>query len=457
MSQICLEPGASIFRIFVKCASIMRRIPETLLHGSLSLSDQLLVSGATFATTAMVARNCSTALLGEFILAWTIVSFVRTIQERLILAPFIAFRYRPGYDRKSFKASSIGHQLVFAAVCCVFVGFVALCLWAIGAGSSVRGLAIGLVFTVPNILVRDHLRGMSLAESEFAATLLFDSVVVALQLLLMVVLLQTDTFTPTTATLAMGAGCIPPVLTWYIWKFHVFDLSWNVFKRDWWSNWIYSRWLLVARLFGIAPYLGIPWVLASFIDREATGIFGNCTSLVGISMTFVVGVNNMFQPKTVRSLHQGGIPAMLRCLGEACVVFLTTLSLLSTLFYFYGDYALAMIYGDDFKNYGWLVFLLSVSTLAVSFAIVIGNGLAAMGNSRDYFFGEFVGCVAAMSTACLLIPKFGLWGAAVALIAGGIAASLSSAYSLVRNVISYCNEKNASTGQITMHLRSKGI
>jgi len=151
---------------------------------------------------------------------------------------------------------------------------------------------------------------------------------------------------------------------------------------------------------------------------------------------FVTGANNMFLPRTVHELHHRGMRSMLNTVGEALTVIFSVLTCVSIIFWFFGG-TLLSIYGDRFKDFAVLAFLLSVSTLAVSVSTIFGNGLTALRRSRDFFWGEVSCCVVSIVAAVLLIPIYGLNGAAFSQILGGLTATVVTGLTLFRGVRAY--------------------
>ena len=121
-------------------------------------------------------------------------------------------------------------------------------------------------------------------------------------------------------------------------------------------------------------------------------------------------------------------------LVESIVIIASVLCLISLGFAFFGDRVLGLLFGPVYGCYGHIAFLLSLSTLSVSFSVLFGNGLAALGNSRQYFWGEFACCLMSVGTAAVLIPRWGLAGAAESLILGGLAASVVTGITLARAI-----------------------
>ena len=65
------------------------------------------------------------------------------------------------------------------------------------------------------------------------------------------------------------------------------------------------------------------------------------------------------------------------------------------------------------------------------------NGLTALKNAKDFFWGEISCCVTSIFAAVFLIPIYGLNGAAVSHILGGLAATVVTGLTLLRGVRSH--------------------
>jgi O-antigen/teichoic acid export membrane protein len=144
---------------------------------------------------------------------------------------------------------------------------------------------------------------------------------------------------------------------------------------------------------------------------------------------FVNGVNNMFQPLTIREMHEKGLPAMLSTLFESILVVVSVLTVFSIAILFFSGEVLT-IYGKQYPTYRLLCFLMSISVCCVSISTLLGNGLAALGVSKGYFWGEIACFTAAVVSACILLPLLGVNGAAIATTLGGVAATVVTAITL---------------------------
>jgi O-antigen/teichoic acid export membrane protein len=408
-----------------------------LSRGLISLFDQIVVSGCTFFTMYLVSQNCSKADVGTFALAATVINFIRTVQERAIAAPYLAFAYQPGFKRNSFRGSSFMHQGVLSFVVAILAIAAVGVGWGLGVSSPILAVVASLVVTLPLLMIRDQIRAISAANFEFIPQLVLDIAVGFVQFGGLFFLAWANQFSIAYVYVALGLACAIPCLAWF-WQHRAsLEIDRTSLLSDWNHNWRYSRWLVGARVLGIFGYLAVPWIVAYFLDKSETGAFAVCSSLVGISLMFVTGLNNLFQPRTIRELHRSGMRGMKSTLVESIVVVSGVLCAISIGFALFGDIVLELLFGPAYRSYGHIAFLLSLSTLTVSFSVLFGNGLAALGNSRQYFWGEFACCAVSVSSAALLIPWLGLAGAAQSLIFGGIAASVVTGLTLVRAIPLY--------------------
>lgn len=422
----------------------------------IAFADQITVSAGTFLSVLLVSRNCSEAEMGVFSLAWTIVAFVRTVQERAIAAPFLAFTYSPGFDRPTFRGSTLVHQSCFALFCSTVIALAATVAWILDSFQGQLLFGLSLAFALFLNLARDQMRAVSYTDFAVIRLWALDIAVVASQLLVLVTLSWMKLFSLTNANLALGFGCALPVLVWLVRIRHSFRIDHATVVSDWFHNWHYSRWLVAARVLGTAPIVAVPWLILCFEGKEGTGAYAVCTSLVGVSLMFVTGINNLFQPRTVLEFQRNGVRGMLTTIAESIGLIGFVLICISVTFWFYGGQLLT-IFGPQYTKYGFVAFLLSLSTLSVSVSTLLANGLAALKKSTGFFWGEFCYCIVTISFAATLIPMQGLAGAAVSMILGGLGATVVTAVMLSREIANVERTQRASVLKSTVLMDDRSI
>ena len=178
----------------------------------------------------------------------------------------------------------------------------------------------------------------------------------------------------------------------------------------------------------------IPFFIIMMMDEASAAGFGTSAGLVGLSLTFIMGSNNFFQPRTIKAYHEGGLARMLRTIYDAAGVLGAILLLIVVLFAVAGSQLLGIIYGPGYVMYGPLTVLLSGAMFFLGVSTVLGNGLAALGRPKGHFAGEAAYSVVTVVAAGMLIPRWGLIGAASALLLSSIVVVGVTAFVLWRLV-----------------------
>lgn len=141
----------------------------------------------------------------------------------------------------------------------------------------------------------------------------------------------------------------------------------------------------------------------------------------------------MYQPKTVLEFQKNGSRGMTSVLMESVFIVTIVLTVVSVFFWFFGDQVLRY-YGANYAKYGYLVFLLSISTLIASISAMSGNGLVALGKSKELFWGEVSCCLVTIVTAILFIRSYGLVGVGYSWILGNVAATVVTTITLTQSL-----------------------
>jgi len=409
---------------------------KRLKSSLIAIADQIVVSAGTFLSSVIICRNTTEAEFGRFCLAWSVIAFLRVLQERLIAAPYLANTFRPSFLRTTYRGSTLAHQTFLALITSCIVLFGSLAAWILGYGVETLLHGMSLAIALFLNLARDQMRSISFTDFTFQRLLILDITIVATQLIGLMLLVVLGSFSLISANLVIGFGCIGPVVVWLWLTKSLYSFEQKTMVSDWYHNWSYAQWLVGSRILGIAPVVIIPLLIVKYEGQEGNGVYGVCCSIVGVSAMFASGFNNLFQSRTVLEMQRSGTRGMLSAIAESAVVIGTVLTCLSVVFLFYGG-ELLNIFGSQYVQFGFLTFLLSVSTLVVNFSTLFSNGLAALKKSRDFFWGEVSCGVVSVASASLLVPSHGLSGAAYATIFGGLAASLVTGVTLARGVRSY--------------------
>lgn len=390
----------------------------------LALSDQAFVSLNSFVTMMVVAKFCSADELTVYVLAWSILCFFRVIEERMLASPYVVFAHQADRENSAFLGSSLVQQVVFSVASCLVFLLLAVLFTSRQSPEGLSTAFAVIAIAIGPILLRDHLRAVSCTHFRYAPAALMSGSALVLQLLIMFLAHRYARLTPNIVFAAMGVASLLPAVVWLALKTEPYTFIRSQFLKDWQVCFSYSRWLVAARFFPNVVNSLLPWLVLWMVSKEASGIWGSCTTLANVSMMFVIGCNNLFQPRAVVALQTTGPTAMRRVLESSAIVFSVALSLVCLVYLFAGERLLALAFNETLSQYGMVVTLLSVHVLICSLSIVAGNGLAAMEKSRGIFAGEFAWSVVTVIAAIALTPPFGLIGTAVAICIGSLTATI---------------------------------
>ena len=391
---------------------------------AMALADQGIVSLTNFVTVILLATFCDDSVFAAIALAGQVISYLRSAQERLISSPYAAFIHRPEIQSESYTGSSLRHSIIFVAIvsivaiCSALVFFIATNSNAIGSG------VLAQCFLLPCILLRDHLRFLSFSRFRVDFAFVVDTLTSIVQLAILFLLLIAGLTDAVSITSGLVVSCALPIVIWFTLKPIPFVMSSDRYRADWIQNWEYARWLLFGRLFGVASYLLIPWMIAFQRGDSETAVFAKAMNLIGVSTLFVSGLNNYFQPTTIHAFHHGGIAMLRNKLTQNAGLFLVVLGGLCVFYYFLGDALMRFVYRTNHVDQGSVVLILGVNVLAFSLAIVASNGLAAFKSSIANFWAEFGNFLVSILAAIFILPVYGLVGAATAIAAGSVASAV---------------------------------
>ncbi|MCA9149684.1 MAG: hypothetical protein KDA92_10310 [Planctomycetales bacterium] len=325
-----------------------------------------------------------------------------------------------------------GSVLVHVVLLSVF-SFVAFGgAWFANRGNAEAGLTavLGcLAISTPFALLREFARRVEFAHLRLTHSVVVDGAVAALQLSLLGYFAWSNQLTAGMAVMTIGVSSAAAGLVW-LWSVRrTFHPDWREVWTDLASGWRLGRWMFMAQLTGLIHLQGMIWLIAFWLNPALTGLFAACTTLVQFINPFALGLNNFISPMTVRTVADRGLQPARRLVGTAmgllflCVLgFTLTMALTS-------DTMLGFILPKAMPaGQGGLVFILGLNLAFNAAHMVNDGGLWAVERPQIIFYSSVIAVVVSGIASILLIPTWALWGAAVALLIGRIAAASFEAF-----------------------------
>ncbi len=350
-----------------------------LRSAAIVLADQAVCSGATFLTGVLVGRALSIGAFGEFSLGMSLSVFSLVLQDTLLATPYTFHVHNSPAERLPvLRAGALVQSLLLSLVGTVLLIAASLLVFPDAGKGDLPLILRALGLSLPFLFLRECLRRQLFAEFSMGSALKLDTVVTAIQFALLGAFWFIGIFTPAAvfAVMATAAGA-GSAMTLFIqrsrYDFRAIDVH-----NDTRENILYGRWLLVGSICHLGSLYAYPWLVYLAHGKAAAGAFAACYSLVNLLNPLILGFNNYFRPKIMKTRADEGIAAMDSLVRRACL-FLGLASVLLILFMFAaGGWLVRIVYGAEFSGLGTVIGIVSISTLPVFVGAPLQLGTLAL-------------------------------------------------------------------------------
>ncbi|OYW20549.1 MAG: hypothetical protein B7Z55_07115 [Planctomycetales bacterium 12-60-4] len=401
-------------------------------HSALSVADQAVVSGASFAGSVLVGRFCSPDELGVYALAFSVLLLARAIQGDVVSGPYLIYCHRrQSAALARYTGSSLIHQAVMSVLSLLAIGGLVVGIAHSGGSPGLISALVSLMVAVPFVLLREHLRQMSFAHLRLTEVLWLDVFVAAIQLGVIGWLASKGLLSVPAVYVAMAVGCGLAALAWWITRPDAVSFGAVDAWADWCSNWQFGRWALASQLVSRAMSYLAPWLIAWTHGEAATGLLAACVTVVNLAGMFVTGVSNCLTPRAARAYADGGATALRSVLHESVILFLVTIGGFCLAVGLSGDLLITLVYGDRFAGTSFVLLFLALQMLANSLGIVMGNGLWAVDRPRANFLADVATMTTTAAAMAVAVPTWGVTGAAFGLLMGTAVGAITRTWILL--------------------------
>jgi O-antigen/teichoic acid export membrane protein len=375
--------------------------------------DQGFCSATNFLTGALLARACSKAEYGLYVLGFTLLVITMDIQVSLSGIPFTVLSPQlKSRDRQLYLGSTLILHLGFSVVAAA--GFV-IAAFIVSAMANIHGfanvlfaLAVASIF----ILLRDFMRFVLLSQLRVWASFLMGLIASIATVGLLIWAYSGGKLTVSLGYLIMGVGsgvsAVPILLK------EKKQISFTIKRlRDHLNdNWRFGKWLVAQAVVDFAVVRLYPWALMLFIDSSATAVYGVCVIFAGVLNPLLMGLDRYLGPRAaqVACHRRTQIHHEIYYWMALIVVPLLTFLLLA---FFFGEWAIVGIYGDKFAGIGHVFTIYLLSYVILIEGIVIGAGTKALRRPDISFWAQIVGLAVTVTLGLFLVSRFGPLGAVI--------------------------------------------
>lgn len=416
MSQIETSEGVLIEPVeeipFVRClfAKLFR---PSVRQATVVLFDQGFCSIANFLTGVLVARACTKAEYGLYVLGFTLLMTAKSIQVSLSGTPFTVFSPRlRDKERQFYLGSTLIQHLVVSAIAAVGFVIAAAVLFAAGRTDNFARVLFALAVASVFVMLRDFMRYVLLAQLRVWASLLMG---LAANVTTVGMLFWSYTggwLTAPVAYLILGGCSGLPVLFVLLRERKQIVFATKKLRKHLKENWRFGKWLVgqVITLF-LSVHI-YPWALMFFRDNSAVGVYGACVGLAAILNPFFMGINRFLCPRAAQAACKGlsqvyrEVYLCMAAMAGPLIVFLICAFL-------FGEWGIISIYGSKFTGAGVIFTVYSLSAIVAAEGVMISAGTNAMRRPDISLKAQLVGFISTITMGFFLVYKLGPLGAAI--------------------------------------------
>ena len=390
----------------------------------LALSDQAVVSAASFLTTVIIGRFTDPSQLGTYAIAISILASLFTIQGSLITLPYSIQRHRPLGTPQQHAGSALAQTGLMSGVVIIGLAAAAVVLLARGASPELVAMTWALAGVAPFALLREFCRRFSFAHFRLGHALALDSAVSVFQVASLGWLGWTGRMSAVTASAALGLSCAVAAIGWFCVARGEFAIRRDRVGGSARQGWSLGKWLFVNQIMVQLQRYITHWLSFVIAGAAVTGVYAACLSIVAFANPVTFGLGNMLAPRSALAWKErGGAGLRRQAMGDA-LLFAAILAPFCVLAFFAGDDLMRVLYhGHEYEGHGAVITLLALATFASSIGTPASNALASMERPRAIFG---VGAAAAVLTVVLVwswMAASGLPGAACGLFVGSMVGS----------------------------------
>jgi O-antigen/teichoic acid export membrane protein len=383
-----------------------------------AVTDQCVVSAANFLTIFFLARGLDAATFGAFMLAYTGLMLLTSMQGALVVQPhnvLAAGLAQPQY------AKFTGALAILQVLYCLFVLAVFVLLGALVAvvGAPAAGhtlIALGII-AVP-WMGQEFVRRVLYTRGRSRSAAINDSITYGLQLFGAIVLIQAaaEWATPASALFVLGLSSMVGVLAglWQLRDDVRLDREvWDGRLHAWSEAWNFGRWLTAQNAMAWFGAQGHSWVVGLILGVEQLGILRAATHLVNVMNPLMQACFSYLPSRGSLARLAGGAPGLKRWVRRTFWVLLAALAPFLIVLTLFSEQVLGFAYGEKFAGQEHLALILALTALAqcIGFSkYPFDLGLLALHSPRSLFYVYLIPVVLLLIVGTTLIYFLGIVG-----------------------------------------------
>jgi O-antigen/teichoic acid export membrane protein len=399
---------------------------------ALSLTDQALTSGASFAVNLLLARWLPGEAYGAFAVAFAAYLFVTGFYNVLLLEPLsVMGPSRHSANLPSYFLVQVKLHILLTGILSMAALVTGLILWEFMPQSPLLSAILGAGITLPLLLFLWLTRRMCYVVQRPKIAVIGSACYLAFVVMGLFLLQHLGHLDAFAGFLLLGGGSMFSgiILAWLLGLKRdptgEENVSWRTVLLE---NWTYGRWLAGGTVLSSVSSQMQTFLVAALLGLSAAGVF-RAVQIPMLVMTQVVfAVGPVILPAFSYDFGRGAVRGMRRKatlvslgLGTAALCFVA----------FMATFAMPiehLLFGDKYSAYAGLIWILALIPVAQGFSLGFSMALRASQTPHFDLVANGIAAPVAVISAIVLIRWFGLTGAAISLVAGFVTYSVVTIY-----------------------------
>lgn len=392
-------------------------------NGISAFVDQGIISGFNFLTFLLLARWMPSVEFGTYVLAFSVLMFLQTMQHALLTrAHNVLGARKRGSDYATFSRTVLLLVVTGAGA----ISMLAIGIWAIfdlAGAAAWAAAAAGIALAVGPWLIQDAIRRLLYTAERIPAAAINDAVSYVLQAGAVAWLF----FSGFEATLPMVFGvlgassAVAAIVGWIqvrpaLRQAHRGRGRFLVHTRAIWS---YGKWLSSGELVGWIGQNGNTWLIGGLLGAPVVAGYRAATYVTNLLNPFDLAVSNYLPVRASRILHDGGPGALRSWLLRKALLLGIPYAMLAVGISAASFWMLDLFYDARYVS-GLLALVLTLSVWARFLSFLVGFArVALMAAERNVpiFFAQTLGLILFALFSTTAISAAGMAGAPIARIA----------------------------------------
>jgi O-antigen/teichoic acid export membrane protein len=406
---------------------------------TISLVDQVIVSGANFLTVIILARNFPAVAFGIFMVAQMVLALLTALQNTLVAQPHnILGAQRDGPDYRRLTAVLGLVQLVVSLVIASIVAFIGIFFeWR--NSSENAHLMFALAITVPFWMGQEFVRRVLYTQNDVTSAAVNDTVSYGLQVagvILVVAQFGGVAVTASNAMLALGGSSLiatvlglwqlrnqlaPRVLA-ALPELRSLDRLCAALRE----TWELSKWLVAQQVVAWFGASGHGWILTALLGPASFGLYRAAYQIVNILNPFRQAAMNHLPSRAARVFAQSGFDGLVGWNRTATLWLSIPFSAAALIIACCAKPIAVFFYGPNLQlpnlhaivAMGALAYTLNFARTPLDYAVLIGGG------GRLIFFRALWLMAFVCTAGVALIHGLGVVGALISELAAALFAAV---------------------------------